>query len=197
MQNIILLIGVGILAVVAYSDVRTRRIPNELTIAIAILGLARMILAGDPGAALYTLAAGAAVFVVGFLLFWGGAFGGGDAKLLSAAVLLVGYRDLFDFLLVMSLCGALLAVGVVAQSRLGRYLERVPLLIGWCGIPLRLTVMAEGMLHRWLRPNRRPATAAIGGEDHPGTTARPSVPYGVAIAAAGVLILVLQSSPPG
>ena len=79
---------------VAYRDMRTRRIPNELAVAIGALGLVRMILAGDPGAALYTLAAGAAVFAVDCLLFWRGLIGGGDVKLLAASTLLVGYRDL-------------------------------------------------------------------------------------------------------
>jgi prepilin peptidase CpaA len=197
LHRIILLIGMGIFAIVAYGDMRTRRIPNELTIAIAILGLARMILAGDPGAALYTLAAGVAVFVIAFLLFLRGLFGGGDAKLLAATTLLIGYQELFDFLLAMSLCGALLALGVLVQNHLGRWLERLPLLMSWCGIPLRLTVRARAKLDRWVRHLPNPGTSSANGVEHQATAVRPSVPYGVAIAAAGVLILVLQSTVPG
>ncbi len=48
MQTAVLIAGMGILAAIAYGDVRTRRIPNVLAGAIAVLGLVRMILGGDP-----------------------------------------------------------------------------------------------------------------------------------------------------
>jgi prepilin peptidase CpaA len=121
-----------------------------------------MILTGDPSAALYTLAASAGVFTATFLLFWRGFLGGGDVKLMAATALLVGYHDLFEFLFVMSVCGALVSLAVVAGYRLGLR---------------RATVL--------------PA------EDHHKTSTRPTVPYGVAIAAAGILTLLLQSSVPG
>src|SRR5216110_1805611 len=94
-------VAIGILLAIAYGDVRTRRIPNALAAAIAILGLARLIIAYDWAAAMYTLIASAAVFAVAFVLFWRGVFGGGDAKLLTAMALLVGSHDLLDFLLIM------------------------------------------------------------------------------------------------
>jgi len=50
MQTTILIVGMGILAVIAYGDVRTRRIPNVLSLAIAILGLLRIILGHDTAA---------------------------------------------------------------------------------------------------------------------------------------------------
>ncbi len=93
MQMLTTILAISVLIVAAYGDICRRRIPNELVISIAILGLARMIIVGEPGAALWTLAAGAAVLFTGFLLFWRGLIGGGDAKLLAAVVLLVGYRS--------------------------------------------------------------------------------------------------------
>ena len=167
MQTVILFLGIGIFALVAYGDVRRRRIPNVLAVAIGALGLVRMILAGDPSAFLHTLTAGAAVFAAAFLLFWRGLVGGGDVKLLTAASLLVGYHDLLSFLFLMSLCGAVVSLAVVATNKLAP----------------------------WLRPIPRPATVVS--RQPEGTPARLSVPYGVAIAAAGVVILVLQSSAPG
>jgi prepilin peptidase CpaA len=164
LHSVISLLATGILAAVAYGDLRTRRIPNKLVAAIGILGLARIFVVGDPNAALYTLAAAAAVFAAALLLFWRNFVGGGDVKLLAASVLLVGHYDLFRFLFVMSLCGMLLALAVVAADRLGP----------------------------WLRPVPRSATA-IPAEEQTATPARLSVPYGVAIAAAGVVTLVLQS----
>ena len=161
MQTIILPLATALFAIVAYVDLRTRRIPNELIVGFLALAAFRIALAGQPSAALYTLAASAALFVATFLLFWRGVFGGGDVKLMAASALLVGYHDLFEFLFVMSVCGALVAAAVLAVDRLG------------------------------LRPVPCPQTTP-GPEDHQ-TSARLTVPYGVAIAAAGVFTLLVQT----
>ena len=166
-QTAILFVGMGILAVIAYGDMRTRRIPNVLSLAIAILGLLRIILVHDPVAAGHTLAAGTAIFVAAFLLFWSGAIGGGDAKLVSATALLIGYHDLSGFLFVMSVCGGVLALALLARDAFQLWL--------------------------WLPSGRArmpPATETAGSIAAP---ARPTVPYGVAIAAAGVVTLILNA----
>lgn len=194
MQTLTTILAISVLIVAAYGDICRRRIPNELAIAIAILGLARMIIAGEPSAALWTLAAGAAVLFTGFLLFWRGLIGGGDAKLLAAVVLLVGYRELADLLLIMSLVGGLLALVVIAIDRLGPWLPPVPVILSICGAPLRLAVFAEETLEGLLQFIRPPASRPAVPHSLP---MRPSVPYGVAIAAAGVTVLVFQSSLPG
>ena len=116
MQTLVLLLGIGIFAVVAYGDIRTRRIPNELVVAILALAAFRIALVGDPTAALYTLAAGVALFTATFLLFWRGLLGGGDVKLMTATGLLIGYHDLFQFLFVMSVSGALVALAVLDRK---------------------------------------------------------------------------------
>jgi len=193
MQTLTTILAISVLIVAAYGDICRRRIPNELAIAIAILGLARMIIAGEPSAALWTLAAGAAVLFTGFLLFWRGLIGGGDAKLLAAVVLLVGYRELADLLLIMSLVGGLLALVVIAIDRLGPWLPPVPVILSICGAPLRLAVFAEETLEGLLQFIRPPASRPAVPHSLP---MRPSVPYGVAIAAAGVTVLVFQSSLP-
>jgi prepilin peptidase CpaA len=167
LRTLISLLGIGIFFVVAYCDLRTRRIPNSLAIAIGALGLVRMIVIGDPSAAFYTLAVAAAVLAITFPLFWRGLVGGGDVKLLTGAALLVGHEDFLGFLLTMSLCGGILALAVVAAHKLG------PRLL----------------------PAAQAATTPQACEDR-GRPARLTVPYGVAIAAAGVLVL-LQSSVPG
>jgi prepilin peptidase CpaA len=168
MQTLIMLLGIGFFAVVAYGDVRTRRIPNELAAAVGALGLARISLAGDAGAALCTVVASAAVFTAAFVLFRRGLVGGGDVKLLTAASLLVGYDQLLGFLFVMGLCGGLVALAILAADKLDAWRRSVA--------------------HPGASPQLREVR---------GTAGRPSVPYGVAIAAAGVLILVLQTSLPG
>jgi prepilin peptidase CpaA len=160
----------GILVIIAYGDMRTRRIPNVLSLAIAILGLLRIILGHDPVANGQTLAAAAAIFVAAFLLFWYGAIGGGDAKLAAATALLVGYHDLFSFLLLMSVCGGALALAMLACDTLRLWL--------W----------------PWLPSQRTGTPSATESARSIAASARPTVPYGVAIAAAGVVTLILNNS---
>jgi prepilin peptidase CpaA len=114
-----LLTAVGIFAAAAYSDVRARHIPNALPLAIGALALVQLIPAGDPHSALWSIAAAVVVFAAAFLQWQFGLMGGGDAKLLAAAALLVGWHNLFDFLLLMSLGGAVIALAVWAAGRLG------------------------------------------------------------------------------
>src|SRR5690349_8968867 len=99
MQTFTTILAIAVLTVAAYGDIRRRLIPNELAAVIAILGLARMIIAGEPSTALWTLLAGAVVLLIGFLCFARGWIGGGDAKLLAAVAVLVGYREIPDLLL--------------------------------------------------------------------------------------------------
>jgi len=160
-QAIIVTVAIGIFLIIAYGDLRTRRIPNVLAAAIAVLGLARMILAANSVEAGRTLVASAAVFAVGFLLFWRGVLGGGDAKLIGATALLIGSDDLFDFFLLMSVCGGALAFAILVRNRLRPH----------------LTLKAMSMMQ------------CAGGST---PLMRPTVPYGVAIAAAGVVVLILR-----
>jgi len=165
-QTIVIAVAIGILLAIAYGDVRTRRIPNALTAAIAVLGLARLMLADDLGAAMHTLIASASVFTVAFVLFWRGAFGGGDAKLLTAMALLVGSHDLLDFLWIMSVCGGGLGLAILARDAFrARRRHTSQQLAG------------PSTLH-WAEPTP--------------PSARPTVPYGVAVASAAVVILILR-----
>jgi prepilin peptidase CpaA len=162
LQLVVLPLGIGLFAAVAYGDLTRRRIPNALAAAVAALGLVRILLTGDITAALYTIAASGAVFVATFLLFWRGLLGGGDVKLMSATALVVGYPDLPAFLFVMSVCGALISLAVLASHKFAA----------------------------------RCATASSvqQPQDPP---AKLTVPYGVAIAVAGIFTLLVQSFFPG
>jgi prepilin peptidase CpaA len=164
-QTMVIAVAIGILFAVAYSDLRSRRIPNALTGAIAILGVVRLILADDLVTSMQTLIASASVFAAVFILFWRGVFGGGDAKLLTAVALLVGSHDLFDFLVIMSVCGG----------------------------GLGLAILARDGLHGWYPRGSRRLTGLSAA--HWGETAaleRPTVPYGIAIAGAGIAMLILR-----
>ena len=124
LQNLITLVGVALFIVAAYRDVKTFRIPNVLVAAVALLAVVRLIVIGDPNVALYTVGASFALLIVGFVLFWQGFIGGGDAKLVAAAAMLVGYSDLFGFLFLMSLCGGLVSLATLVIRRY------VPLVLG-------------------------------------------------------------------
>jgi prepilin peptidase CpaA len=113
LQTAILCAGIVLFVFVAYGDVRTLRIPNMLVAAVAALGVLRLIVIGDLSTAVYTVGATVVILIVTFLLFWRGLFGGGDAKLLSATILLVGHTDLFSFLFIMSICGALVTLAIL------------------------------------------------------------------------------------
>jgi prepilin peptidase CpaA len=167
-QTTILVLAIAILAIIAFADMRTRCIPNALSITVTTLGLIRMILVHDSVAASQTLAAGTAVFAVALLLFSRGIVGGGDAKLVAATTLLIGYHDLFGFLFLMSLLGGALAVAILARDKI-RHQARI-----------------------LSRPGRILSTTQAGGGGM--ATAPSTVPYGVAIAAGGMITLILETS---
>lgn len=164
MRMIILSLGTAILVAAAYGDVQMRRIPNSLTYSLAALGVLQLILTGDPITALWTIASAAAVLMVGFLLFWGGFFGGGEAKLLTASALLVGSHGLPGFLLLVTFCAAIAMLALMVEYDVGRLLRRV------------------------MRPAaaRRAAGEAVAAE-------APTVPYGIAIAVGAVMMLISRA----
>lgn len=161
MQTTVVITAIGLLFLAAYGDLRNRRIPNALCLAVGVLGLVRIAFAGDAVAALYTIAAAAVVFTASLMLFWRGAVGGGDVKLVAAMALLIGYREVVGFLVLMSICGGVLALGTLLRE---------------------LSVGAR-------RAARRSRSASAPAGAMPAAT--PTVPYGVAIAAAGVATLIL------
>ena len=166
-QIIIVIVAIGILVTIAYGDVRTRRIPNVLAGAIAVLGLIRLMLTTNSDEIGHTLAASLAVLTAGFLLFWGNVVGGGDAKLMGAMTLLIGFHDLFDFFLLMGIAGGALGLGILVHNRFRPNGQR--------------------LLQQAIEPLAMEST----GDNLP--PVQPTVPYGVAIAAAGVVMLFLKS----
>ena len=58
-----------------------------------------------------------ALLTVGFVLFCEDFAGGGDAKLVAAAALLVIYHDLFAFLFFMGICGAVISLAALVIHR--------------------------------------------------------------------------------
>ena len=102
-----------LMIVAGAGDALSMRIPNWLTLTIAGAFLPMAVLTAMPLAMLGThLLTGLGMFVLGFALFALGLFGGGDAKLLAAAGLWLGWPDLMPFLVMTAFAGGGLALCV-------------------------------------------------------------------------------------
>lgn len=92
-------------------DALSLRIPNKLTIAIALAFFPMALATGMPLDVFgHHISVGAVFFIVGFVFFSFGLFGGGDAKLLAAAGLWFGSADVLPFLIYTVFAGFGLAV---------------------------------------------------------------------------------------
>ncbi len=111
-----LLMLTAMLALAASSDVARRKIPNWITVAIAVTGLASQWMGGGVRAAAGGLLAGIGIgaFLAPFWMKRG--LGGGDLKLGVAAALWVGLSRLPHYLLASALVGAVVAVLCYAAS---------------------------------------------------------------------------------
>lgn len=150
--------GTGGAAVV---DVARRRIPNELSLGLAAVGL----LLAATGASGISLRASLAGFVAGFLLMLPGhvlgATGAGDVKLFAAAGAVLGVGQVLEAFLFVAIAGGVLAIAIAwHRGRLGRTLSHTARL---CARPVQ---------------TRREIDAA---------TEHNRFPYGPAIAAGSVL----------
>lgn len=105
-----LLISVPVLTAACIADVRRRIIPDWTVVALAGVGLASALAAGEVAP---VAAAGAACAGVGTGLALLGLWGWGDAKLLGAAGLLVGPAGLLSLANVMVFSGAALALALL------------------------------------------------------------------------------------
>ena len=102
----------GLFAASVVCDLRSRRIPNAIP--LALLGLFALYAAageaGPPGAVRVHLAIGAALLAAGFVLYLSGRFGAGDSKLIAVAGLWIGPTDLSVFLLGLAACAFALSL---------------------------------------------------------------------------------------
>jgi prepilin peptidase CpaA len=113
-----------LLIAAGWQDLRTMRIANGLSLAIA----ASFVLWAAAGLGLghvtvlqigWSIGCAVVVFAVGAIAFAIGAVGGGDVKLLAAASLFAGPTRQFDFLTVTALVGGLLGLAILAGARIG------------------------------------------------------------------------------
>ncbi len=118
LENVLLFVFPFAMAFAAVTDLLTMRIPNLLTLgtAAAFLVVAPLVGLGWQEMLMH-LAAGAAMLLVGMLLFSLGWAGGGDAKLLAAASLWFGFEPLVLFLGYVAIFGGALAIAILAYRR--------------------------------------------------------------------------------
>ncbi|MBV8580476.1 MAG: prepilin peptidase [Candidatus Eremiobacteraeota bacterium] len=141
----LVLVLVAFAAVAAVIDVRSRRIPNVLTGALALSGLAIHLTQGAVPT-LIALATMLAAFVLGTLAFQAGWFGGGDVKLIAGACGLVSYPDCLPLLAYILAAGAALALASAArEGRLVELIRSTAIIAAHGGGPSRRSPLPYGV----------------------------------------------------
>lgn len=156
--SVALLIFAAIVAFAAATDLLTMRIPNRVSLSLAVAFLVAAPLAGlGPTEILSHIGAGAVVLAASIGLFAVGGFGGGDAKLLPAAALWIGFEQLLPFLAYTTVFGGILSLAVLAYRRYPVLGIRAP---DWAmnlhkpgtGIPYGIAIASSGLLVLPLTP---------------------------------------------
>jgi prepilin peptidase CpaA len=149
----------------AFLDLRTRRIPNWLTLGGLAAGLVLRAMTGVHPL-LDGLAGAGLGFGLGVVCMALGALGGGDGKLLMAAGAFLGFKPFIGALLLIGVLGGLLGIAEAVRQR----------------AILPAAYNAGGMLKRWATFGQSGGPARS--LESPGAV---KVPYGVAIALGAVV----------
>ena len=153
-ELLILLIFPGAMAFAAATDFFTMTISNFVSIVLLSGFLVLALWSGmDPATIGLHLAAGAAMLLIGFVMFAFGWIGGGDAKFFAATSIWFGWSYLFEYALAASVYGGLLTIAIVVVR----------------GIRLPDFLKDMSWINRLYRADS-------------------GVPYGIALAAAGLMI---------
>ena len=112
MEGIVVWVACALFAAGMLCDLRSRRIPNAIP--LALLGLFAVYAAaggaGPSGAIWVHVAIGAVLLAAGFALYLTGRFGAGDGKLIAVAGIWIGPTDLSLFLLGLAACAFALSL---------------------------------------------------------------------------------------
>ncbi len=118
-DNVIITVFLGHLALAAYFDVREYRIPNRLSLFIAALYPVHVAASAQPVDWVGGLVVAAIVLAVLLALYAFRAVGGGDVKLMTVTAMWAGPAAMAEFLVVTTLVGGLLALLVISSARFG------------------------------------------------------------------------------
>lgn len=153
-ETLILSIFPLMVVVAGISDFFTLKIPNWLNGVIAVSVVPFVFFAGMPLELFaWHIIAGLVAFVVGFILFSANIIGGGDAKMLAACAVWVGWDVLMEFALVTAFAGGALVIA----------------------------------LKLWVFFEKRKDTKGMDWAKN-FLSKKPQLPYGIAIAAGGVIV---------
>jgi prepilin peptidase CpaA len=156
---------IGLLAFAAWRDIATRTIPDRISLALAVLGLACRLTQGWP-AVLLSVAVAAALFVILLVCHARGLIGGADAKLLAALALGFSPLGSYQLITITALAGGgLAAVYLLLPRAMGARPSIRP-------APHRFVALRVAAIERWRIRRRGP------------------VPYGVAIAIGGAFVVL-------
>jgi prepilin peptidase CpaA len=150
---------VGLMLAAAVFDLRSRRIPNALTVSGFGIAVALRFAAG-PGAGIDGLTGAVLAFVLCLPFFVLRVLGGGDAKLLMAVGAFMGPRDVLMAMLVIASIGGIIAALDAARR----------------GILLPVLYNCGDILKSWATLGRRGSNRSLA------TSGALAIPYGVAIA---------------
>ena len=112
MEGVIVWSACALFAASMVCDLRSRRVPNAIILALAGLFAAYAVAggAGAPAELWVHLGIGALFLAAGFALYLTGGFGAGDGKLIAVAGLWVGPGDLTPFLFGLGACAFALSL---------------------------------------------------------------------------------------
>jgi prepilin peptidase CpaA len=147
-----LVIYVGALAAAAASDLVSYQIPNSVCVVlVAGFALAALDPALPGSVILAHLSCGLALLALTALCFAFRLMGGGDAKLLAATALWVGWREVLPFVLLTAIAGGVLGLVLLTLRRFapgaagsGRWWGR--LLARGEGVPYGIAIAVSGLL---------------------------------------------------
>ncbi|MCB1546467.1 MAG: prepilin peptidase [Hyphomicrobiaceae bacterium] len=157
LEMALLTIFPGAMAMAGAMDLLTLTIPNRISLAL-IIGF--FILAPLAGLGLTDIAShvacGLATLVVGFLLFARGLIGGGDAKVLAAAGLWIGFEMMLQYTFLVAIAGGALALSLAFYRSMA--MPRWALKQDWAvrlhdrngGIPYGIALAAGAL---WIYPS--------------------------------------------
>lgn len=157
----------------AWADVVQRRVPNRVVVGIGLLWLPHAIFYVDPSGAAAALGIAVSLLIVGIVAWHAGWLGAGDVKLMAALGLWSGPDHIVSTLIGTAAIGGLLALVMLLGQHLAPY---AALFFAKLASDLRLA--GENRI-------------AMAGPAALGLMSRASVPYGVAIAGGGFLLIYL------
>jgi len=149
--EILLVALAAILVFAAAVDVRTFTISNRLNLTVALLAPVYWLsiaLPLWPGVGIQLLAA-VLVFALLAVAFFAGMMGGGDVKLASALALWFSPVSTVRFLVLMSLAGGVLTIGVLALHRARRREGRPEIPYGVAIAAGGLAILAQRFLNQF------------------------------------------------